>query len=89
MSKGKFEAGNNGKTTVRKTADPFAVKDKPKPKPKSGGSFAAKTPAESGFASKLWPILAVVAGVAVIGFLLIVTLWNLKDRSRSLAATEE
>ena len=42
------------------------------------------------FADKFgWhPIFILMAGVAVIGFLLIVTLWNLKDKSRNAASEE-
>ena len=75
MNKGKFEAGKNGKAARR--ADPYALKDKPKPKSKPGGSFSAKRskPAKPS-GSKLWPILAAVAGVAVlaVGALLLATL---------------
>ena len=34
------------------------------------------------------PIFILMAGVSVIGFILIVTLWNLKDRSRNIETQE-
>ncbi len=59
MAKGKFESGKGGSSGGR---DPYAVKDKP-----------SQTAARSGIGSKLWPILAAVAGVAVlvVGILLL------------------
>ena len=35
------------------------------------------------------PIFILMAGVSVIGFILIVTLWNLKDRARNVAVESE
>lgn len=90
MSKGKFVAGKNGKTAVRKSADPFAVKDKPKSKSRSGGSFSApKAPAKHSFASKVWPILAAVAGLAVIvvGVMLFHSLSKERDRQPTAPST--
>ena len=68
MSKGRFDAPKNGRQSVKGT-DPYAVKNKPQTR---GGAYAAK----QSTGTKLWPILAAVAGLAVVvvGVLLFIKL---------------
>ena len=65
MSKGRFDAPKTGRQSV-KGNNPYAVKNKPQTR---GGTYSAKQSggaAGKSVAAKLWPILAAVAGVAVL-----------------------
>lgn len=84
MSKGRFEATKkNSRQTTKRAADPYAVKNKPQAR---GGAYAAKQSA----GSKLWPILAAVAGLAVVvvGVLLFLKLSNGSSGAENNGSTE-